>query len=473
MGGESGYISGRFAIGSSDFFSLSDDDFVYTDPEACSPLTRLAAGPSDLDLLGWSAFSTRPSIAAVLVPFAAAIRRFSRKFLKEQIGVLMPRRYCGSCRSPLHADDGHSECVSCLGKSHADAALTGSDCSHCESISLASLRSRIAFFSESDPAPRALPFSSSQGPVRKKQRGRGSQRPVESELTPAQIPRVSLSPHREVSPVLFFPTWPASLCKRERSGLVRGKWRWAGRWQHVTGSFRCWVAVGLDNWPAPSRLPAPNAAKAGMDAELFRVLSKAVKELGLEWSPPEEPSRSRLDEWFLPGRRQAPQQRPSPFFPEVHDELTRSWRSPYSARLRTSASSALTIIDGAEEKRYERMPQLDESVAAHLCPPTAIGWKAKASHLSKSCRTTSALAGRSYASAGQAASALHTMAVLQVYQAKLLLPQTSLSLILRLSGSWEVQQTWLCEPDHRPSHRKVYGRPGGARAPPVAHADGD
>ncbi len=204
MGKASGYISGPFAIGSSDFFSFSDDDFVYTDPEAYSPLTRLAAGPSDLDLLGWSAFSTRPSIAAVLVPFAAAIRRFSRKFLKEQIGVLMPRRYCGSCRSPLHADDGHSECVSCLGKSHADAALAGSDCSHCESISLASLRSRIAFFSESDPAPRALPFSSSQGPVRKKQRGRGSQRPVESELTPAQIPRVSLSPHRVVSPVLFF-----------------------------------------------------------------------------------------------------------------------------------------------------------------------------------------------------------------------------------------------------------------------------
>ncbi len=51
-GGESGYISGRFAIGSTDFFSFIDDDFVYTDPEAYSPLTRLAAGPSDLNLLG-------------------------------------------------------------------------------------------------------------------------------------------------------------------------------------------------------------------------------------------------------------------------------------------------------------------------------------------------------------------------------------------------------------------------------------
>ncbi len=130
--------------------------------------------------------------------------------------------------------------------------------------------------------------------------------------------------------------------------------------------------------------------------------------------------RSPLAAVWMSGSCRARQALRPSFFPEVHDELTRSWRSPYSARLRTSASSALTIIDGAEEKRYERMPQLDESVAAHLCPPTAISWKAKASHPSKSCRTTSALAGRSYASAGQAASALHTMAVLQVYQAKLL-----------------------------------------------------
>ncbi len=51
-GGTSGYISGRFGIGYSDFFSFSDDDFVYTDPEAYSPLTRLAVGPSDLNPLG-------------------------------------------------------------------------------------------------------------------------------------------------------------------------------------------------------------------------------------------------------------------------------------------------------------------------------------------------------------------------------------------------------------------------------------
>ncbi len=310
-------------------------------------------------------------------------------------------------------------CVSCLGKSHADAALAGSDCSHCESISLASAHAHRFLFRERSRPSRLL-FSSSQGPVRKKQQGRGSQRPVESELTPAKIPRASLSPHREMSPVLF--SQPDQRPSASVSDLVS----FGGSDDELADDSMSLVASDAEELsgsvtdPAPSGLPGPSAAKAGMDAKLFRVLSKAVEELGLEWSPPEEPSRSRLDEWFLPGRRQAPQQRPSSFFPEVHDELTRSWRSPYSARLRTSASSALTTVDGAEEKGYERMPHLDESVAAHLCPPTAIGWKAKASHPSKPCRTTSALAGRSYASAGQAASALHSMAVLQVYQAKLL-----------------------------------------------------
>ncbi len=61
------------------------------------------------------------------------------------------------------------------------------------------------------------------------------------------------------------------------------------------------------------------------------------------------------------------------------------------------------------------------SVAAHLCPPTANGWKARASHPSKPRRATSALAGCAYSAAGQAASALHSMAVLlQVFQAKML-----------------------------------------------------
>lgn len=88
--------------------------------------------------------------------------------------------------------------------------------------------------------------------------------------------------------------------------------------------------MGSTNDPAPLPSLEPIDARAGMDAELF----------GLEWSSPEEPTCSHLDEWFLPGSRQAPHQRAVPFFPEVHDELTKLWRTPYLAHLRTSASSA-------------------------------------------------------------------------------------------------------------------------------------
>ncbi len=96
------------------------------------------------------------------------------------------------------------------------------------------------------------------------------------------------------------------------------------------------------------------------------------------------------------GAPSGPHQQASPFFPEVHEELTRSWWALYSAHLRASSSSALISVDGAEEKGYEKMSPLDESVAVHLCPPTTIGWTAKAAHPSKPCKTTSA---------GQAASA--------------------------------------------------------------------
>ncbi len=58
-------------------------------------------------------------------------------------------------------------------------------------------------------------------------------------------------------------------------------------------------------------------------------------------------------------------------------------------------------------------------MAAHLFPPFTQGLKA-AAHPSKLCRLTSSLANRAYAAAGQAGSALHTMSVLQEFQAKLL-----------------------------------------------------
>ncbi|ROL48090.1 hypothetical protein DPX16_2672 [Anabarilius grahami] len=235
-------------------------------------------------------------------------------------------------------------------------------------MSLASLHSWIVFFSESNSAPRALPFSSSQGPVRKKQRG----------IT-------SLSPQREVSSVCF--------CHPDQcpSAIVSDLVSFGGSDEEPVDGSMSIVASDAEEWSGSLHDPA-------------------IEQLGLEWSVPHKLTRSQLDEWFLPGRHHAPPQRAAPFFHEVHDELTMLWHAPYSPRLHPPASHTLTSLDATEQTDYEKLSLLDEAVAAHLCPPAAIGWKMKVVHPSKPCRTMSALAGWAYSSAGQAASALHTMA---------------------------------------------------------------
>lgn len=77
-----------------------------------------------------------------------------------QILLQMPRHYCCSCRAPLHTTDGLGECVSCLGECHAKTALTESPCSHSKNMSLASLRSQIAFFIRGKDEPVRLLLSS-------------------------------------------------------------------------------------------------------------------------------------------------------------------------------------------------------------------------------------------------------------------------------------------------------------------------
>lgn len=100
-----------------------------------------------------------------------------------------------------------------------------------KSMSLASLRSWIVFFSESGSTPHTLLFSSSQ-----EQRSQRSERSGTSELTLAQILRVSLSPQREDSPVLFFSSRPVPLFCRERPGLF---------WESACGVFQGWGLIPL------------------------------------------------------------------------------------------------------------------------------------------------------------------------------------------------------------------------------------
>ncbi|XDV45554.1 hypothetical protein PO909_013639 [Leuciscus waleckii] len=65
------------------------------------------------------------------------------------------------------------------------------------------------------------------------------------------------------------------------------------------------------------------------------------------------------------------------------------------------------------------MPKVEETLASYLSPATASSLKAP-SLPSKPVKFTSALVHKSYAAAGQAAACLHTMSLMQAYQAELL-----------------------------------------------------
>ncbi len=98
----------------------------------------------------------------------------------------------------------------------------------------------------------------------------------------------------------------------------------------------------------------------------------------------------------------------------MHEEVTRSWRAPFSARNRPSASSVLTTLDGGAAQGYVEIPPVECAIAMQLCPQCAAAWRGNPRKFS------STLTAKAYGAAGQATSALHAMALLQVHQAKAL-----------------------------------------------------
>lgn len=92
-----------------------------------------------------------------------------------------------------------------------------------------------------------------------------------------------------------------------------------------------------------------------------------------------------------------------PLFPEVHKELNKTWKAPYTAWSHL-ISFFLTTLNGVAARGYV----VCSTRRNHPRIP------------SKACKLTSALATKAYSAAGQAISALHAMAILQVHQPKAL-----------------------------------------------------
>ncbi|KAI2664150.1 Tryptophan 2,3-dioxygenase [Labeo rohita] len=114
-------------------------------------------------------------------------------------------------------------------------------------------------------------------------------------------------------------------------------------------------------------------------------MSNAASQEGLmpdeaEDSAEQLPSAALLSRRLMPNLQPCPA--PVPLFPEVHEELSKMWKAPYSACTHLGSSLLTTLDDGAARGRNRpRLP-------------------------SKACKLPTALAAKAYSAAGQAASAL-------------------------------------------------------------------
>ncbi len=304
---------------------------------------------------------------------------------------------CRICAGPIEPLDQHPHCVACLGLAHAEAALDESDCGHCADLPVRVLRARRdvvrGLFGVGLTAA-SVPLVSPPSP------GGGSV------VLPGR--RTQRSPHSPIS----FP----EDCFRPPSnieGFVA--------FGHEEGDEAMSISASeKEGWAGSEPEQLGSSEPSGLQEELMRVLSKAVEELELTWNPPEEPVRSKLDSWYFRSTRKADARTSVPFFPDVHEQLVKTWSAPQSARVHSNTQAMFSHVDGAEAHGYVRSPPVEETVAAHLCPAAAKSLGPDISLPSKPCRTTAHLANKAYASDGEAASALHAMAVLQVFQAKLL-----------------------------------------------------
>ncbi|KAL0179586.1 hypothetical protein M9458_025028, partial [Cirrhinus mrigala] len=281
----------------------------------------------------------------------------------------MPFRPCPTgCGFYLSPNDRHDRCVQCLGREHAEAAFAEGGCQNCDDMPLGTLRSRAAFFSKK---PRRHSTASRSGPstsgyeaaamcVEKERQGLNDALPGTSSQTihPVCPPMESQDDFESSSQYgldLLFGA-PAE----EKAGTVAS-----------------------EGEPSEADVMAELTAPAGesqsvADAEMAAALKRAAKEIGVVWVPPPSPEPSRLDDWFLgSGRDSRPRSSPVPFFPEVHEELTRSWKAPLSARSRHVISPSLTTLDGGPARGYTEVPQVERAIAMHLCPQNAASWRGR------------------------------------------------------------------------------------------------
>ncbi|XDV32448.1 hypothetical protein PO909_003253 [Leuciscus waleckii] len=216
---------------------------------------------------------------------------------------------CNLCSGPIVPPDTHLFCVTCMGLAHTEAALSdGMSCENCADLPMRALKARR---DEARAAAGIGPTAATEPLVSPPNRR-------DREREAVSFPDATFRPPLEVANFVSFGA------NEEGDSMS------------LSASEKDW---GSEHTRSEQENPMD------LQDELLRILSMAVDELDLSWNAPDEPSKSKLDTWFLQSSlRQAASKRGTPFFPDVHDQVVKSWAAPQSAR--TLASTQAMFAPG-------------------------------------------------------------------------------------------------------------------------------
>ncbi len=316
--------------------------------------------------------------------------------LKEYTGDRVFLKMCVSgCGRSLAPQDGHERCLTCLGIQHAEEAFVDGSCSSCGDMTISELRNRLRCVKHGGvPLPRSG--------VRPGTRGGTASGGVRGDLRitvraspsgvshpsgtpqPAGIPldRTGASTEWGTSPVSFgaSPDDQMSVAASEGEPSLSGD---------------------DDSSALP---PSGVVALSEPDPEMTAMLSRAA-----------ENDPSRLDEWFLGGGRAENAPLRCHSFRKCMRSLQDHGRHLLlpEINLVTPPPSPPSMVEPLWGTRASPLwsvffPTVAPTLRGEPCLP------------SRACKYSSGLTGSAYRACGEAASALHAMALLQVHQAKAL-----------------------------------------------------
>ncbi len=304
------------------------------------------------------------------------------------------------CPRYLTPDDTHDRCVFCLGIEHARDVFEGAVCVHCERLPMRTLRSRLSLFSRKEGQPSASRDSSpTAAEARRRMKSWGSQADLADEFE-RELSLSHESAKNESEPLDYDDVISLTSSDPAASALLG----YAQEEQEMSESENVETELSQDSCPAYE--------------ELLDVMERATARLDLPWERTKMAApRGRLDERFLPGHKTSAQVN-LPFLPDLHTEVEKEWKKPFSARIHKFQRNSYANIAGMRENGYERMPPVEETLASYLSmgetpsEGSLLAIQAPSGYIS--------LEWQGVPAAGQAVASLHTMAVLQAYQADLL-----------------------------------------------------